>query len=106
MNHLFTHIEPTVWLGALLLFLVAYGVSTVIITNKKRKTANARQLTTLYLALKGIRLFIIIGIVVAYLLTVNIETRNFALAATVLYFIYLLFETLFLVFTEKRMKKK
>jgi cell division protein FtsW (lipid II flippase) len=106
MNFLFTHIEPWIWLTVLFSFLVAYAVSTVVIINKKKKTTSARQLTTLYMVLKAVRLLVFIGIVFAYLLIVKIEAKRFALVAIALYLVYLLLDTLFLAFTEKRLKKK
>jgi cell division protein FtsW (lipid II flippase) len=106
MNFLFTHIEPWIWLAGLLLFLTVYAVATVMIVNKKKKTASARQLTTLYMALKTARLLVFLGIIFTYLLVVKIEFKRFALTAIVLYLIYLLLDTLFLSFIEKRLKKK
>ena len=106
MSVLFTHIEPWIWLAALLVFLLAYAASTVVIINKKKKTATAQQITMLYMALKAVRMLIFIGIVLVYLLVVKIEAKWFAMGAIALYFIYLVFDTLFLSFTEKQMKKK
>ena len=106
MNFLFTHIESWIWLAGLFAFLVAYAVSTVMIVNKKKKTATARQLTTLYMALKTIRLLVFLGIIFAYWRVVKIEVERFALTAIVLYLVYLLLDTLFLTFTEKRLKRK
>ena len=106
MNFLFNHIEPWIWLAALFSFLGAYAASTVVIVNKKKKTATPQQITVLYMALKTVRLLIFLGIVLAYVLIVKIEFKRFALAAIAMYLIYLLFDTIFLTFTEKRSKKR
>jgi cobalamin synthase len=107
MNFLFTDIEPRVWLTILFSFLIAYAASTVVIINKKKKTATGRQLTLFYMALKTVRLLVFIGIVLAYLLIVkNNHAKSFALVAIAMYFVYLLLDTLFLTFTEKRLKAK
>ena len=106
MNFLFAHIEPQIWLAALFAFLLVYAVTTVVIVNKKTRTANASQLTTTYLALKVVRLLLFIGVILTYLLVVKIEVKRFVLAATTLYFVYILLDTLFLLLTEKRLKKK
>ena len=110
MNFLFTNIEPWIWLAALFTFLVLYAVLTVFIINKfvknKKKSLTNQQITMLYMALKVVRLLIFIGIVLVYMLVVKIESKRFALVAIVIYLIYLLFDTLFLSFTEKQMKKK
>ena len=106
MNFLFTHIEPWIWLAALFAFLLAYAVATVIIVNKKRKTATAGRITMLYMALKVVRLLIFLSIVLAYVLIVKIEFKRFVVVAMMMYLVYLLLDTLFLTFTKKRSKKK
>ena len=106
MNALFSHIEPWVWLTILFSFLLAHSIVMIVIVNKKKKTMTARQLVTLYMALIGVRLLLFVVIIMTYLLVVKIEIRPFVLTATVIYFAYLLFDTLFLTFTEKQMKKK
>jgi hypothetical protein len=103
--NIFSDIEPWIWLAGLFLFLSMYAVSTVIIVNKRKKTASAGQLASLYMALKTIRFLLFTGAVLAYMLTVKIETRRFVLAAVALYFVYLLLDTLFLTVTEKRLKR-
>ena len=106
MNFLFTHIEPWIWLTALFSFLLTYAVATVIIVNKKKKTATPQQITMLYMVLKTVRLLLFLSIVLAYVLIVKIEFKRFALVAIIMYLIYLLLDTIFLTFTEKRSKKK
>jgi hypothetical protein len=106
MNFVFTHIESWIWLAMLFLFLLAYAALTVVIVNKKKKTATAQKLTMLYMVLKVIPILVFIGIFIAYRLIVKIEIKQFAIGAVAIYFIYLLFDTLFLLFTEKQMKKK
>ncbi|MDR0541989.1 MAG: hypothetical protein LBH19_07220 [Dysgonamonadaceae bacterium] len=102
----FTNIEPWVWLAGLFIFLLMYAVSTVFIVNKKKKTASAGQLASVYMALKAVRLLVFTGTVLVYILTVKMETKRFVLAAVAIYFVYLLLDTLFLTVTEKRLKKK
>ena len=106
MNFLFTHIEPWIWLTILFTILLVHAVLTVILVNKKKKTATSQKLTMLYMALEVVRMLVFIGIFLAYLLVIKIETKRFALGAIGIYLIYLLFGTLFLLFTEKQMKKK
>ena len=106
MSDLFTSNEPWVWLTGLFLFLLAYGLSTVFIVRKKKKTAGPQQLVSLYMALKVVRLLIFIGVILVYMLAVKIETKRFVLVAVALYVLYLLFDTLYLTYSEKRLKKK
>jgi hypothetical protein len=103
---IFTHIEPLIWLAGIFLFLLIYAGLTVAVVNKKKKTASAGQLASIYMALKVVRLLIFIGIVLAYMLTVKIEIKSFVLIAVGMYFVYLVLDTLFLTSSEKRLKKK
>ena len=102
----FTHIEPWIWLAILLVFLLAYGALTVTIVNRKKKTISARRQVMLYMTLRVVRLLVYASIILVYATVVKIEIQRFVIAATLLFFIYLLFDTLFLAFTEKKMKKK
>jgi hypothetical protein len=103
--NIFTHIEPWIWLAGIFLFLLLYAGLTVAVVNKKKRSVSAGRLASVYMALKVFRLLIFIGIVLTYMLTVKIEIKRFVLAAVVLYFVYLLFDTWFLTYSEKRLKK-
>ena len=102
----FTNIEPWIWLTILFSFLVAYAASTVVIINKKKKTATAKQITLIYMALRAVRLLVFLAIIMVYMVVVKIEVKRFALVAIAMYLLYLLLDTLFLSITEKRLKAK
>jgi hypothetical protein len=104
--NIFTHIESQLWLAGIFLFLLLYAGLTVAIVNKKKRSVSAARLATVYMALKVFRLLVFVGIVLTYMLTVKIEIKRFVLAAVVIYFIYLLFDTWFLTYSEKQLKKK
>jgi hypothetical protein len=103
---LFTEEIPLNYAFGICVFLFAYEVSTLFIVNKKIKTANPRQITSMYMLLKGVKLFLFLVVTVFYMLAVKIETKRFVLVAIALYFIYLLFDTVFLTSIEKGVKKK
>ncbi|GHT89150.1 hypothetical protein FACS189474_5560 [Bacteroidia bacterium] len=105
-DKLFVESTPYYYLAGMILFLFAYELSTIIIVNKKTKTASPRQVVSLYMLLKGTKIFLFLAGLVVYMLTVKIETKRFVLVAVAIYFIYLLWDTWFLTFTEKKLKKK
>ncbi|GHT50581.1 hypothetical protein FACS189440_18240 [Bacteroidia bacterium] len=76
------------------------------IVNKKIKTVSPKQVVSLYMLLKGGKLFLFLAGMVVYMLTVKIETKRFVLVSVAIYFIYLLWDTWFLTSTEKKLKKK
>ncbi|MDR1526651.1 MAG: hypothetical protein LBS46_03145 [Dysgonamonadaceae bacterium] len=106
MNDLFTNREPWIGLAGLFLFLLIYAVLTVTIVNKKKKTASAGRLASIYMALKTARILLYSGAVLVYVSVVKIEVKRFVLAAVIMYLVYLLLDTLFLTATEKRLKKR
>ena len=106
MSLLCEHKELWIWLTGLILFLSIYAVVTIWIVNKRRNAENPRQLITLYMLLRIIRFFVILSVVIIYIMFVRIEIKKFLLITIILYCIYLLFDTLFLLFVEKKLKKK
>jgi hypothetical protein len=102
---LFVEEIPLDYLFGICIFLFAYELSTLIIVNKKVKTDNPRQIVTLYMLLKGVKIFLFLAALVIYVSVVKIETKRFVLVAVALYFIYLLFDTFFLMTTEKKLKR-
>jgi uncharacterized membrane protein len=103
-KQLFTD-EPFFWSLGIILFLLAYETTAIIIVEKKKKTVAPRQIVSLYMLLKGVKIFVFLAALIVYVLTVKVETRRFVLVAVAIYFIYLLFDTFFLISTEKRMEK-
>jgi hypothetical protein len=104
-DKLFSNILPSCWLGGVILFLFAYELMTIFITNKKTGTATPRQAVSLYLHLKGGKIIVFLIFLVIYILVIQVETKRFVLVAVAVYSIYLLFDTLYLALSEKRLKK-
>lgn len=87
-------------------FYGIYELITILIVESKRKTANPRQLVNLYMALKTVKLLLSLLIASIYIFAVKIEIKRFVLFFVLIYFIYLLFDTLYLTNREKELKKK
>ena len=86
-------------------FFFLYEAITINIIEKKRKTASDKQIVNLYLLFKvGRILFALLGVAI-YAFTAKVELKRFVLFFVLIYFIYLLFNTLYLTNREKKLKK-
>jgi len=106
MNLLFENKEPWIWETGVILFLLIYGVVTVWIVNKKKNVKNPRQLLTFYMLLRGIRFFVILAVVIIYIAFIHVEIKKFLFLTVIFYAVYLLFDTLYLLSVERKIKKK
>ncbi|MDR1584899.1 MAG: hypothetical protein LBS07_01820 [Prevotellaceae bacterium] len=106
METLFSDIQTLRWLTGYGLFLVAYSVISVFVVRKKVKTATSRQLVSLYLLLKVSKLLVSLVVIAGYMIVAGIETKVFVLGAVALYVVFLTVDTLFLIYTEKKLKNK
>jgi len=106
MNLLFENKEPWIWEAGLVFFLLIYGVVTIGIVNKKKEIKKSRQLLTFYMLLRGIRFFIILSVVIIYIAFIHVEIKKFLFLTIIIYAVYLLFDTLYLLSVERKIKKK
>jgi len=104
-DKLFSDITPYYWITVMILVLFAYGFQAAVIVDKKVGTANPRQIISLYMMLKGIKIVLFLATLTVYMLAVQIETKRFVLVASLIYLVYLLFDVFFLVSVEKNLKK-
>ncbi|GHT74275.1 hypothetical protein AGMMS50262_06920 [Bacteroidia bacterium] len=104
MSGLFAHKEPWIWLAGVVVFLSAYALLTVWLVNKAKNRQG--QLVSLYMALKIVKLLLFVSVLLAYRLMINIETVRFTIITIVLYLIYLLMDTFFLTYKERKWKEK
>lgn len=102
---LFSENIPYYWTAGMIVFLFFYGFQVVIIVYKKAVAVKPRQMVLFYIILKGLKIFLFLATLTVYMLVVRIETKRFILAATVLYLVYLLFDTFFLVSVENNLKR-
>ena len=86
--------------------LSVYEVVVVIIVNKYANQDNPRKLVNAYLATKVGRIFLALVYAMGYVLIVKEEIKTFVLVFVLIYFIFLLFDTLLLTSWEKNIKKE
>jgi hypothetical protein len=79
-----------------------YEITAILTIEKKRKTVTPRQSVNLFLVLKVGKIILSLFFVMAYALAVKIDVKRFALVFAALYFVYLLFDTIYLAKNEKR----
>lgn len=87
-------------------FYCFYELITILVVEKKRESVNPRQLATIYMGLKVVKILLSLLFAGIYVFAVNIEVKRFVLLFVLTYFIYLLFDTLYLTNREKELKKK
>lgn len=92
------------WSMVLVLLLGLYEWMNVVFVDRKQTSASAQQLVRIYMMLKGGKVLLFSAIIVFYALLIKVEIKRFVLVAVAIYFIYLLFNTLFLSQTEKSLK--
>jgi hypothetical protein len=102
---LFLDTPPYYWMTGIMLVVFFYEFNSIIMITKKTRTASPKQIVSLYMLLKGVKIFLFLAALIVYTLVVKVETKRFVLVAVAIYFIFLLFDTFFLISTEKRMKK-
>ena len=83
-----------------------YELFVVLFTEKISKTINSRQSVNLFLAFKAGKIILSLLFIAIYAIIVKVELRRFVLVFIVLYFIYLFFDTVYLVTREKKNKKE
>ena len=86
------------------LFLL-YEIAAIGIIEKKRKTVSDKQIVNVYLLFKVGRILLTLIGVAVYAFTAKVELKRFILFFILIYFIYLLFDTLYLTNREKNLKK-
>jgi uncharacterized membrane protein len=106
MNLLLENKELLTWEIGLVLFLLVYGLATVWTVNKKKDIKNPRQLLTFYMSLRGIRFFVILSVIIIYIAFIRVEVKMFLILTVIIYAVYLLFDTLYLLSVERQIKKE
>ena len=83
-----------------------YELFVILFTEKISKAINSRQSVNLFLAFKAGKIILSLLFIAIYAAIVKVELRRFILVFIILYFIYLLFDTVYLVSREKKNKKE
>jgi len=90
---------------ALLMFFI-YELFVIVFTETKYTTLTPRQSINLFLGFKVGKIILSLFFIVIYAVVVRVEFMRFLFVFVVLYMIYLLFDTIYLISREKSMKKK
>lgn len=105
-DRFFSNENLFVWLLSGVGLLAIYECFTIFVVNKSMASENPRRQLNVYLATKVGRIFLALLYAVVYLFAVKQEIKIFVLVFVLIYFVYLLFDTLLLTSWEKEMKKK
>ncbi|GHT26442.1 hypothetical protein FACS189432_00880 [Bacteroidia bacterium] len=103
-DDLFTDVKPFVWTEIALAFLFLSEAMTIWVIDAKRKTLKPGQSINLFLGLKVGKIILALLFISIYAFAIKIEVKRFVLVFVAIYFVYLLFDTLFLVAGEKHKK--
>ena len=90
---------------ALVLFFL-FELFVILFTESKSETINSRQSVNLFLGFKAGKIILSLLFLAIYAIIVKVEFTRFIGVFLVLYFIYLLFDTIYLVTREKSLKTK
>ena len=88
------------------LFFFVCELITILLVEKNRKNNNPHQLVNLYLGLKVGKILLSLVYIGIYMALVNVELKRFVLVFVLLYFVFLLFDTLYLTNSEKKLNRK
>ena len=90
---------------ALVLFFLC-ELFVILFTESKAETINSRQSVNLFLGFKAGKIILSLLFTAVYAIIVKVELMRFIGVFVALYFIYLLFDTLYLATREKSLKTK
>lgn len=93
------------WIVSSVVFYYIYELFTIITVDKKKRTLKSGQVVNLYMALKVLKIFLSLIISLSYIFLVKVEVKRFILLFVLVYFIFLLFDTIYLARGEKKLKK-
>jgi hypothetical protein len=102
----FKDVKPLVWTMVAIALFFVYELITILITEKKGNTITPRQSVNLFLGMKVGKILLSLIFITAYVVVVKIELKSFILLFIVLYFVYFLFDTLYLASREKKRRTK
>ena len=90
--------------GACLVFCI-YEWIAIKIVETKSKTVSPRQSINIFMGLKAGKILLSVFFVMFYALIAKMEVKRFAIIFIALYLIFLAFDTIYLVYREKKEKE-
>jgi hypothetical protein len=98
---IFTDTRPFIGIILAAVFFFLYESIVIGLTTKKNKTISPRRSINLFMGLKVGKILLSLILVAIYAVAVKVEVKRFVLVFVALYFIYLLFDTIYLAKNEK-----
>jgi hypothetical protein len=105
-NTIFIDVKSFIWTEIAIALFLLYESMVILITDKKSKTTTPRQSVNLFLGLKVGKLILSLLFVGIYAIAIKIELKRFILVFVALYFVYLLFDTVYLAKATKNEELK
>jgi len=105
-RNIFEDARAITGIGIALAVFFLYEVGVMWFIETKGKTMTARQSVNIFLGFKAGKIFLSLIFIAIYAFTVKVELKRFAFVFLVLYLIYLIFDTMYLLNREKDNKKK
>ena len=103
---IFDDIRSITGITIILMLFFLYELFVIIFTERKGETLNSRQYLNLFLGFKAGKIILSLLFISIYAIVVKVELMRFICIFILIYFIYLLFDTLYLVSREKNRKAK
>jgi len=95
-----------VWIVIAMAMFFLYELVVILFTEAKYKTITPRQSVNLFIASKAGKIILSLLFIAIYLSIVKVERMRFFMVFAALYFIYLLFDTIYLVNRAKSIEKE
>jgi hypothetical protein len=97
----FTDERPVKGTAAAIVFFFLYEILVMLVVNKRITALTPRQFVNLFMALRGVKIFLSLVFIAIYAVAFKVEAKRFALVFAALYALYLLFDTLYLSRNKK-----
>jgi hypothetical protein len=101
-DRFFSEAKSFVWTGIAMAVFFLYEIMVILLTGVGGKALSPRQSINLFLGLKVGKVILSLLFIAVYAVVVNVELRRFVLVFVLLYFFYLLFDTIYLASREKQ----
>ncbi|MDR2233342.1 MAG: hypothetical protein LBE56_09495 [Tannerella sp.] len=103
-NSAFTEIPPVKATGAAIIVFTLIELFSIWMLESKNEKQSPRQSVNILLGLKVGKMMIALIFIAVYAIAIRVEMNRFIIVFMGLYFIYLIFNTLYLTHREKRLK--
>jgi hypothetical protein len=104
-DNIFNDVRPYVMAEVAIAAFFLYEIMVILLTGKKISRFTPAQSVNLLLGLKAGKMLLLLLFILVYFIAVKIEWMHFVATLVSLYFIYLLFDTVYLLANEKKKKE-